>query len=200
MKSEKTLSATVDELLRQLGIAYTEAVSTLDKERLDLEGESQGILKAADELRLLLPAKARVAERAADDLLLKGKHEEAQAKRDEQRQAERAPAEMEERRRAISERVTGIGNEKRTIARRVLAEWFPLFRLVLLAEQRALVDGMDAAWAGMQAFDRDTAAPGERFALVTPRFRDDMWARNLGEEKELFERIYDWFQFRGKAA
>jgi len=196
----ESITVTVEGALQELRSTYAEAVSALESERVTLENESQAILKAADHLRLLLPAKAREAQRAADVLLLAGKGDEAQAKIAEQQEAERAPAEMEQRRLAIADRISAIDDEKRTIARKVFREWFPGLRLVLLAEQRALVDGMDAAWAGMQAFDRDTAAPGERFALVTPRFRDDMWARNLGEEKELFERIYDWFQFRGKAA
>ena len=87
------ITVTVDSLLRELRTTYAEAVSGLNVERVNLENESQGILKAADELKLLLPAKAREAERAADALLLAGKHEAAQAKRDEQQQAEAAPAE-----------------------------------------------------------------------------------------------------------
>ena len=55
------------------------ATAKLESERDKLEEESQGIQAAANELKLLLPAKAREAERAADVLLLAGKPAEAQA-------------------------------------------------------------------------------------------------------------------------
>ena len=91
---EKSITEIVASQLEELRTTHANAVAGLNAERAALEQESQGILKAADELKLLLPAKAREAERAADALLLAGKHEAAQAKRDEQQQAEAAPAEV----------------------------------------------------------------------------------------------------------
>src|ERR1700722_2619589 len=144
------ITVTVDSLLQELRTTFAGAVAGLNVERVNLENESQGILKAADELNLLLPAKAREAERAADALLLAGKHEAAQAKRDEQQQAEAAPAEMEQRRATIAGRIEEINAEKSTIARRIFQEWFPQLRTVLVAEQQTLCGALDTAWAGIQ--------------------------------------------------
>jgi septum formation inhibitor MinC len=189
----KSITVTVDSLLQELRTTYTGAVATLDKERLDLQGESEEIQKAADELRLLLPAKARAAERAADDLLLKGKHEEAQAKRREQQQAEAAPAEMEQRRRAIADRIEAINSEKRDIARSVFREWFPGLRDPLVAEQRELCLALDNAWAGIQGFAQETGAHELQRPLVTANLRGDLTAREHGPEKTTFLRLLEWF-------
>jgi hypothetical protein len=194
----KSITVTVESLLQELRTTYTGAVSTLDKERLDIERESQGIQKAADELRLLLPAKARVAERAADDLLLKGKHEEAEAKRAEQAQSERAPAEMEQRRRAIADRIGEIEAEKLVIARKVFEKWFPGLRAPLVADQLAMVDALDSAWDGIQRWAAETGAHATLRPLITENLRKDLVAREHGEEKRLFSRLLDWFGFGGK--
>src|ERR1035437_1829500 len=73
------ITVTVDSLLQELRTTFAAATSGLNAEREGLEKESAAIQTAADELRLLLPAKAREAERAADVLLLDGKREEAHA-------------------------------------------------------------------------------------------------------------------------
>jgi hypothetical protein len=186
------ITSTVGFLLEELRTTYHAAVSNLESERAALEEESQGIQTAADELRLLLPAKAREAERAADVLLLEGKTEDAQAKREEQQQAERAPAEMEQRRGAIAARLTAIDAEKRNHARRVFQEWFPELREALVAEQREMVSALDSAWDGCNAFAIETGTQ-ERPALVTHNTRSDLTARETGPEKTTFLRLLDWF-------
>ncbi len=197
-QQNKPITETVASELQKLHATYVAAVSGLESERAALEQESAAILKAADELKLLLPAKAREAERAADALLLAGKHEEAKAKIAEQQQAEAAPAEMEQRRSAIAVRVVEIDGEKRTIARRVFQEWFPSFREPLVEAQRELCTALDNAWADIQRFAQETETGGLPRPLVTENTRLDLTARERGEEKLLFNRLLFWFDFGGR--
>ena len=182
-----TINVTTDSLLQQLRTTLAAAVAKLEAERDKLEEESQGIQAAANELKLLLPAKAREAERAADVLLLAGKPAEAQAKRKEQQQAERAPLEMEQRCHTISVRLWEIVSEKKVIARHVFQEWLPRFREALVEEQRTMCDGLDLAWEGVQRFALETGIqlPGKT--------ESDLTAREIGPEKPIFERLMNWF-------
>ena len=133
-----TITSTVDALLQQLRDSYTTATAKLASERAELEEESQGILKKANDLRIPLPAQAREAQRQADKLLLAGKPEEAAAKYALQRQAESAPGKLEDRRRTIAVRIGEIAREKEAIARRVYDQWYPGLHAALVAEQTAM--------------------------------------------------------------
>jgi hypothetical protein len=187
------ITVTVDSLLQELRTTFAAATSGLNAEREGLEKESAAIQTAADELRLLLPAKAREAERAADVLLLDGKREEAQAKREEQQQAESAPAEMEQRRGAIAVRLGEIEAEKRDTARRVFKEWFEELRTPLVEEQRTLIAALDNAWAGIQAFAIETGGHQWNHPLITSGTSGDLTARDIGPEKITFLKLLEWF-------
>jgi hypothetical protein len=186
------ITVTVDSLLQQLRETYAAATSKLDGECAALEQESAAIQTASDELKLLLPAKARQAERDADALLLAGKHEEAQAKRDEQQQAERAPAKMEQRRRDIAALIGQIEAEKEAQARRCFAEWYPRLRAALVAEQSAMCDALDAAWTGIVRFSGETGTGGIG-GILKASMENDLTARDRGAERTLYGRLVDWF-------
>jgi hypothetical protein len=186
------ITVTVDSLLQQLRETYAAATSKLDGERTALEEESRAIQTAAYELRLLLPAKARTAERDADALLLAGKPKEAQAKREEQRQAEAAPAKMEERRGTISARIGQIEAEKEAQARRCFAEWYPRLRAALVAEQAAMCDALDSAWVGIQRFAGAHGIDGIG-GVIKASMENDLTARDRGAERTLCGRLVDWF-------
>jgi len=187
------ITVTVDSLLQQLRDSYAAATSKLDGERTALEEESQAIQTAAYELRLLLPAKARTAERDADALLLAGKPKEAQAKREEQRQAEAAPAKMEERRRTISARIGQIEAEKEAQARRCFAEWYPRLRAALVAEQLSMCDALDASWVGICRYAGDRGLAGQPGGILTAGLENDLTARDRGPERAIYGRLVDWF-------
>lgn len=187
------ITVTVPSLLQKLRTTFAAAVSKLESERAVLEEESQGIQAASYELKLLLPAKAREAARAADVLLLAGKGEEAQAKRDEQQQAESAPAEMEQRRRAIAVRIEAIDLETRDMARRVFEEWFPELRGALVEEQRTLCEALETAWAGVQLFALETGTQEGARRLVHDGTRSDLTARETGPEKTVYSKLLGWF-------
>jgi hypothetical protein len=187
-----TINSTVDSLFRDLHTTLAGAVAKLEAERDKLEEESQGIQAAANELKLLLPAKAREAERAADVLLLAGKPAEAQAKRKEQQQAERAPAEMEQRCRAITVRCGQIASEKEAIARRVFQEWYPELRAGLLAEQTAMCDALDSAWTGIVRYAGETGTDGIG-GIIRGSMENDLTADDRGPERALYGRLVSWF-------
>ena len=193
MKAEKSITVAVDSLLQQLRTTLAAAVSKLENERDALGQESAEIQAASHELRLLLPAKGREAERAADVLLLAGKPEEAQAKREEQQQAERAPAALESRRYAIAARCGQIEAEKEAIARRVFKVWFLELRTVLVEEQRNLCLALENAWSGIQRFAGDTGDTGQPGSILTSDLPGDLTARDRGEERRLFNRLNEWF-------
>ena len=195
---EKSIPEIVDSMLQQLCENFAAATAELDAERAALEKESSEIQAARSELALLLPAKARQAEREADTLLLQGRHEEAQAKRAEQLQAERAPDEMETRLVAITGRIEQIAAGKQAVALRVYDDWFPGLRAVLLGEQTALVDSFDKAWEGIQRFAVETSAHRGAMSIAIKSTRDDLTARELGPEKPLFDRLMDWFSWGGR--
>jgi len=187
------ITVTVDSLLQQLHTTLAGAVAKLEAERAELEEESQGIQAAANELKLLLPAKGREAERAADVLLLQGKSQEAAAKIKEQQQAERAPAEMEQRCRTIVVRCGQIEAEKEAIARRCFAEWYPRLRAALVAEQAAMCDALDSAWVGIQRFAGAHGIAGQPGGILTAGLENDLTARDRGAERTLCGRLVDWF-------
>jgi len=118
------LQAAFDLLIGRRDRQYADAIEPLDAERDTLEQESASIGEARRNLERLLPAKAREAQRAADALLLAGKHEEATAKLTEAKDAANAPAAMTERQREISARIEAIEREKKTIARRIFETWY----------------------------------------------------------------------------
>ena len=190
---EKSIIENVASQLEELRTTHANAVAGLNAERAALESESQELQTKADQLKRLLAATARRAERDADALLLAGKHEAAQAKRDEQQQAEAAPAVMEQRRATIAGRIETIDLEKRETARRVFREWFPGLRVPLVEEQRTLVEALDTAWASIQTFAMETGAHEPQRPLVTANLRGDLTAREHGEEKTIFMRLLEWF-------
>jgi hypothetical protein len=125
-------------------------------------------------------------------LLLQGKSQEAAAKIKEQKQAERAPAEMEQRRHAIAVRCGQIEAAKEAIARRCFAEWYPRLRAALVAEQSAMCDALDAAWTGIVRFSGETGTGGIG-GVITASMENDLTARDRGEEKPLYRRLVSWF-------
>jgi hypothetical protein len=190
---EKPFTVAVDSLIQELRTTYADAVSELNAERGTLEEESQGIQAKSDELKLLLPAQAREAQRQADVLLLAGQHEEAQAKRDEQQHAERAPEQLVQRQREIATRLEAIDTEKKAIARRVFQAWLPGLREALVEEQRIMCEALDNAWGGIQTFASETGTIGLPYSLITANLRSDMTAREHGPERATFERSQEWF-------
>ena len=198
VKPEKSITEIVALQLGGLNATYAKAVAPLEKERLTLESDSQELQTKADQLKRLLAAAARRAERDADDLLLAGKGEEAQAKRDEQQQAERGPAELAQRQREIAARLEEIEAEKRDTARRVFKEWFEELRTPLVEEQRTLVEALDNAWAGIQTFAQETGGHQWNCPLITSTTRGDLTAREHGEEKATFLRLLEWFGLGGR--
>ena len=187
-----TINSTVDALLQQLRDSYTAAVAKLEAERDALEQESQGIQAAANKLRIPLPAQAREAQRQADKLLLQGKPEAAAAKYALQRQAESAPAVMEQRCRAITVRCGQIAASEEAIARRVYDQWYPGLHATLVAEQTAMCDALDSAWVGIQRYAGETGIGGIG-GIIKANSENDLTARDHGEEKPIYGRLVDWF-------
>jgi hypothetical protein len=190
---EKSITEIVTTKLQELRTTFAAATLALDTERDKLEEESSEIRAASNELKLLLPAKAREAERAADVLLLQGKSQEAAAKIKEQKQAERAPAEMEQRCRAISARIGEIASEKEAIARRVFAEWYPKLRASLVAEQLAMCDALDASWVGICRYAGDHGLAAQPGGIITAGLENDLTARDRGPERAIYGRLVAWF-------
>jgi erythromycin esterase-like protein len=190
---EKSITEIVTTKLQELRTTFAAATLALDTERDKLEEESSEIRAASNELKLLLPAKAREAERAADVLLLAGKPAEAQAKRKEQQSAERAPAEMEQRCRAITVRCGQIEAEKEAIARRVFAEWYPKLRAALVAEQLESVTALDKARDGIARWAGERGLAAQPGGILKALWEDDLTASDRGPERPLFERLRIWF-------
>jgi hypothetical protein len=145
-----TLQAAFDLLVERRDREYADAIEPLDAESETLEQESASIGEARVNLERLLPAKAREAQRAADALLLAGRHEEATAKLTEAEEATNAPAAMSERQREISARIEAIEAEKQAAARRIFSTWYAEVQIVVRAAERGLfctlLDGLRASF------------------------------------------------------
>jgi alkanesulfonate monooxygenase SsuD/methylene tetrahydromethanopterin reductase-like flavin-dependent oxidoreductase (luciferase family) len=139
-----------------------------------------------------LPAAAREAQRQADVLLLAGEPEAAAAKYAKQRQAESAPAKLEDRRRTIAVRCGQIAAEEEAIARRVYDQWYPGLHATLVAEQTAMCDALDSAWVGIQRYAGETGIGGIG-GIIKANSENDLTARDHGEEKPIYGRLVDWF-------
>jgi hypothetical protein len=125
----------------------------LDAERENLAQESADIAQAAGNLELILPASERVAQHEADELLLAGKLEEAEAARREYEEARSAPGAMKERQRQITRRIEAIADEKKSIAKHVFETWFTdLQRVIRAAERGLFIELLDKAHDEMYAY------------------------------------------------
>lgn len=193
VESIESITEIVDSWIRDLHEIYDAATCELDAERDALEEESQGLQAAADELKLLLPAKAREAAREADALTIAGDNEAAKVKLAEASEAANAPAAMSGRQQEISGRLSAIRGEKEAEARSVFEEWFPELREALVGEQRELCEALSSAWSGIQRFAIETGTQDLRRPLASGRIRSDLTARETGPEKPVFKKLLDWF-------
>lgn len=152
-----TLDAAFDLLIERRDRQYADAIEPLDAERDALEIEAASIGDARRNLELLLPAKAREAQRASDALMLAGKHEAAEAKLQEAEDAANAPSAMTDRQREISARCEAIEQEKKAIARRIFESWYPdVQRVIRAAEHGLLVTLLDGVEDSMNDFQART--------------------------------------------
>lgn len=170
MQTEVTIDQEISDLAERIGAIFTEALETLvnrrnrryaseitalQAERETLAKEYACIEEAAGNLKGILSAKAREAQREADSLILAGKPEEAQAKLREAEEAALAPAKMADRQREISARVEAIQKEKRAIARRTFLQWHDeILPVIRAAEQGlflSLLDGIERTFYDFQA-------------------------------------------------
>ena len=82
---------------------YREAVAPLDTERESLVQEADRIQQTLRELQALLPARARLAQFEADQLLVQGENAQAQEKLSELEELKAEAAKLEERRNEIAQ-------------------------------------------------------------------------------------------------
>jgi hypothetical protein len=158
------LRGAFDTLIQRRDREYAAACAPLDAEKESLGAEHFALEEARVNLEHLLPAKAREAERAADVLLLAGKHEEATAKLAEAEEAANAPAALIERQREISARIEAIGAEKQAAARRIFACWYPDAQRIIRAAETGLfvtlLDGIEDSMGDFQARTGTTSPNG----------------------------------------
>jgi hypothetical protein len=142
-----------DALIAERDAQIAAANAPLDAERELLLQEHAAIEEAAHSLELLLPAREREAQRQADVLLLDGKQEEAAAKIAESEEARTAPEAMKERQREISARIEAIAGEKKTIAKRIFADWYTKLQAIVRAAEHGLfIELLDKSRAEMYAY------------------------------------------------
>jgi len=160
---------TLAALVEQRDSRYENEIAGLESERATLAKEYGAIEQAAGNLKLVLPAMEREAERAADALTLAGKHEEARAKIAESGKARNAPLTMKTRQQAISARIETLRKEERDIARHIFNEWYREVQQVCRASEQGhfliLLDGLEQSFYDFQT-RTDTALdrmnhPGE---------------------------------------
>ena len=174
-----TLEAAFALLIERRDRQYAEAIEPLDAERETLEQESAAIRETRVNLERLLPAKAREAQRAADALLLAGKHKEAAAKLTEAEVAANAPAAMTDRQREISARCEAIEQEKKAIARRIFESWYPDAQRVIRAAEHGLLvillDGVEDSMNDYQARTGETLIKLAHRTNLTADERSPEW-------------------------
>lgn len=110
----------------------------LDAEAQLLRQEHASLEQAACSLQQLLPAKAREAQRRADEFLIAGQPGKAQAKIEEQQEAEAAPGAMRQRQSEISARLEALGEQQKVIARRAFETWYAELQQIVRAAEHAL--------------------------------------------------------------
>jgi seryl-tRNA synthetase len=167
-------------LIQRRDSQYAGEIVPLDAERQSLLKEHAAIGEAAKNLSLLLPARARQAQREADALLLDGKPEEAAAKIRESEEAKNAPARMNERQQEILTRIEGIEEQKKDLARRIFREWYPECQAVIRAGERGLfITLLDGLLESFRRFETTAKTPlvtqGHIVELTSPE-RSREWA------------------------
>jgi hypothetical protein len=148
-------------LIRERDAQIEAGFTPRNEEREILTAEHRSTGEAMHNLAAILPARARQAQRIADDLLLAGKTEEAAAKHKEQEDAERAPESMKERLRDIEARFTAIEEEKKNIARRAFTNWLAkLQSLIRVVEHGLFIELLDSSRAAMYSYQEQHGLGG----------------------------------------
>lgn len=155
-----TIEAARDVLLDRREAAFAAAIEPLESEQAQLRQENAAIETTARDLESLLPARARQAQRQHDDLLLSGQIEAAQVKLEEQKEAEAAPAAMRQRQQEIANRIAGLEEQKRNVARRVFEAHYAECQTVHRAiETGHFIAFLDALRDSFLTFEVQTCPP-----------------------------------------
>jgi uncharacterized protein YsxB (DUF464 family) len=170
-------------------------IAPLDAEKEILTKEYIDIQTAAENLKALLPAQERQAQREADELLCAGRAELAQVKIAEAKQAAEAPSAMEKRRQEINARLEAIADERQAVARHVFSEWYVQLQTIIRSTEHALfVQLLDTSKAEMYRFqDRhDLGATLERpfGGLVTDGHLQNLTSDEQSPEWQAGHRFY----------
>ena len=172
---------------------YADETRALDAEREALVKEHAAIGETAENLRELLPAKAREAQREADKLVLAGKREEARAKIAEMEQAEHAPVAMQEQQREISARIHEIDGEKEAVAKTVFAEGYGACQVVVRVGEKGLfglLDGLERSFYAYQDRTNTGTSDNRTRPLVNPGTSSGLTADERSPEWASSQRWY----------
>ena len=161
---------------------YREAVAPLDTERESLVQEADRIQQTLRELQALLPARARLAQFEADQLLVQGENAQAQEKLSELEELKAEAAKLEERRNEIAQQCAQIESAKGMALRQAAIEFRDGCILLIRAAETELAGLLDETRDALNALETQLGMP-----LYTP---GELTAAERSGEWETLHRLY----------
>jgi len=166
----KTFDEAFAALLERRDTAYSAAVAPLDHEIEVLDREAVEIADKAQSFSEKMASAERIKQFEADQLTMQGKTVEAKKKLAELEQVKAGPAQIEQRRQEIEDRIADLEAEKNEIRKRIFWEWYGECQEVIRAAEKGffftLVDGI---FESLSKFDPKQAQNANvRFYLTSP--------------------------------
>lgn len=166
----KLFDTTLEQLIALRDSAYANAIGALDSELEALAKEHAQLQTAIYDIEAMLPAKARLTQHEADQLLLSGEpdaRQDAKAKMNELRELQSKPELLRLQQRECIARSEAIASEKRGVAKQVFETWYteevqPTVRVFERGLFITLLEGLSKGFyefqdrVGMSAWDNRT--------------------------------------------
>ncbi len=166
---------------------YQERIATLQGEENKLEGHLAQLLRTRAELGPVSEAKVRVLSGKYDVALSRGKASEADKKNEEIETVKQHSADINRGVEQASTRLQEIAEEKKKIANSVFTELYPEIQAFCFHAIEALIDLLDATFAGLQEFSQETGA------RLSGYHRRNLIPPPLGKTRFLLDRLSKWF-------
>lgn len=169
----------------------------LDKEYDDLDREIEALRQTYEELSPVVQAKAKVLGREGEEALAKGNRTAAEKKTKEVQTAEDQINSLLSKVDLKAERQEAIVGEKKTIAKKLFAEVYPLLPRTTHAVIEAMLDLLDGVWSGLEEYQRQTNTGLSTAKIYGDQllkgFHKENLAPNQANNQFLTNRMGKWF-------
>jgi hypothetical protein len=142
-------------LIERRDSQYADAIEELEKESEALAKEYAQLEEDIRAIEAVLPAKERLTQHEADELLVSGKGQDAKAKLAELAEFKQKPVAMRQRQKDIVASLSDIQAEKHDVAKQVFEDWYSKVQPVIRSAEKGLfitlLQGLEQSFYQYQA-------------------------------------------------